>query len=81
MPRVHYLSIYAGFSGKKRTSLYILGEKALIFTSKHGTTIFFSYYNLFQGKLKENLARKARVNTVRVHRIVVMPPWASDNTP
>ena len=34
-------------------------------TSKHGTTIFFSHYNLFQGKLEEKLARKARVNTKR----------------
>ena len=81
MPRGHSLSIYARFSGKKRISLYISREKGLIFTSKHGTTIFFSYYNLFQGKLKEKLARKARVNTERVNRIVVMPPWASDNTP
>ena len=62
-------------SGKKRTLLYISREEALIFTSKHGTTIFFfSHYNLFQGKLKEKLARKACVNTERVDRIVVMPP-------
>ena len=43
-------------------------------TSKHGTTMFFSHYNLFLGKLKEKLARKARVNTERVYRIVLMPP-------
>ena len=63
MPREHLLSIYARFSGQKRTSMYISREKAIIITSKHGTTIFFSYYNLFLGKLKEKLARKARVNT------------------
>ena len=74
MPRGHSLSIYARFSGQGRTSLYISRKKALIFTSKHGTTIFFSNYNLFPGKLTENLARKARINTERVHRIVVMPP-------
>ena len=100
MPRGHSLSIYARFSGKNRTSLYIsrekaidvftitaailnllhlrsimgfpggnrsvftrafrakrelhcifLGKKAIIITSKHGTTIFFSHYNLFLGKL------------------------------
>ena len=60
MPRGHLLSIYARFSGKKRTSLYISPEKAIIITSKHGTTIFFSHCNLFVGKLKEKLARKAR---------------------
>ena len=58
MPREHSLSIYAGFSGKKRTSTYISGEKAIIITSKHGTTIFFSHYNLFLGKLIEKLAEK-----------------------
>ena len=51
MPRGHSLSIYARFSGKKRTSMYISLEKAIVITSKHGTTIFFSHYNLFLGKL------------------------------
>ena len=37
------------------------GKKAIIITSKHGTEIFFSHYNLFRGKLQEKLARKARV--------------------
>ena len=61
MPRGHSRSIYARFSGKKRTSVYISLEKAIVITSKHGTTIFFSHYNLFLGKRKEKLARKARV--------------------
>ena len=39
------LSIYARFSGKKRTSLYISGEKAIIITSNHGITTFFPHYN------------------------------------
>ena len=43
-------------------------------TSKHGTSIFFSHYNHFLGKLKEKLAQKARVNTEQVYRIVLMPP-------
>ena len=46
----------------------------IIITSKQGTTIFFSHYNLFLGKLIEKLARKARVNTKRVYGIVLMPP-------
>ena len=45
----------------------------IIIYIQHGTTIFFSHYYLFLGKLKEKLARKARVNTERVYRIVLMP--------
>ena len=53
---------YMGFSGKKRTSLCISRGKGnnIIITAKRGTTIFFSHYNLFLGKHKEKLARKAR---------------------
>ena len=51
------------FRAKRELRYLLLGKKAIIITSKHGTTIFFSYYNLFLGKLKEKLARKARVNT------------------
>ena len=61
MPRGHSLSIYARFLGNM--------------TSKHDTTIFFfPLYNLFLGKRKEKLARKARVKTQRVYRIVLMSP-------
>ena len=35
-----------------------LGKRAIIIASKHGTTIFFSHWNLFLGKLKQKLARK-----------------------
>ena len=51
------------FRAKRELQCLLLGKKAIIITSKHGTTIFFSHYNLFLGKLKEKLARKARVNT------------------
>ena len=40
-----------------------LGKKGDHVISKHCTTIFFFHYNFFLGKLKEKLARKARVNT------------------
>ena len=40
----------------------------------------FSHNNLFLGKLKEKLARKARVNTERVSDRA-HAPWVSDNTP
>ena len=59
-----------------------LGKKAIIITSKDGTTMFFSHYNPFF-IFKEKLARKARVHmhtdasiSDRAHA-----PWASHNTP
>ena len=60
MSREHSLSIYARFL-KKELQCIFLGKKAIVITSKDGTTIFFSHYNLFLCKLKEKLARKARV--------------------
>jgi len=62
------------FRAKRELHCIIIEKKAIIIKSKHGTTIFFSHYNLFLGKLKEQLARKARVNTERVYRIVLMNP-------
>ena len=59
---------------KRELHCIFFGKKAIIVTSKHGTTIFFSHYYPFIGKLKEKLARKARVNTERVYRIVLVPP-------
>ena len=72
MPRGHSLSIHARFSEKRRTSPYNSREKPIIITSKHGTTIF-SHCNLFLAKLKEKLARKARVHTEGVYWGVLMP--------
>ena len=63
MPRGHSLSIYARFSGKKRTSLYISREKGDHYYIQTRHNDLFSHYNLFLGKRKEKLARKARVNT------------------
>ena len=61
------------FRANKELHWIFLGKKAIVITSKHGTTIFFCHYNFFLGKLKEKLARKGRVNTERVYRIVLMP--------
>ena len=72
MPRGHSLSIYARFSGKKRTSMYISREKGDHYYMQTRRNDLFSHYNLFLGKLKEKLARKGRVNTERVYRIVPM---------
>ena len=66
----------------KRDLQYIfLGKKAIIITSKHGTTIFFSHYNLFLGKPKEELARKVRINTDASISDSAHAPLASHNTP
>ena len=52
------------FRAKRELQCIFLGKKAIVITSKDGTTIFFSHYNLFLGKLKKKkLARKACVNT------------------
>ena len=73
-PGGHSLSIYARFSGKKRTSLYISWEKGDHYYIQTRHNDLLSHYNLSLGKLKENLARKARVNTEWVYRIALMPP-------
>ena len=39
------------FQAKRELQFIFLGKKEIIITSKHGTTIFFSDYNLFLGKL------------------------------
>ena len=68
MPRGHSLSIYARFSGKKRTSMYISREKGdRYYIQTRHNDLFFSHWNLFLGKRKEKLARKARVNNERVY--------------
>ena len=66
--------LLALFRQKRELQCIFLRKKASMITSKHGTTTFFSHYNLFLGKLQEKLARKARVNTKRVYRIVLTPP-------
>ena len=81
MPRGHSLSIYARFSGKKRTSLYISREKGDHYYIQTRHNDLFSHYNLFLGKLKEKLARKARVNTDVNVSDHAHAPWVSHNTP
>ena len=74
MPRGHLLSIYTHFSGKKRTSLYISRKKGDHYYIQTRQNDLFSHYNLFLGKLKEKLARKAGENTERIYRTVFIPP-------
>ena len=60
MPRGHSLSIYAGFLGKMRTSMIVYRQKGdhYYIQTRHND-IFCPFYNLFLGKLKGKLARKA----------------------
>ena len=83
MPRGHSLSIYRRFWGKRELRYIFRGKKAIIITSKQGTTIFFSHYNFFLLKLKEKLTRKAHipVNTDVSILDRARAPWASHNTP
>ena len=69
------------FGAKRDLQCIFLWKKAIIMTSKHGTTIFFSHYNLFLGKIREELARNARVNTDASISDRAHAPWASHNTP
>ena len=68
------------FRANRVLQCIFLGKKAIIITSKHGTTMFFSHNNLFLGKLKEKLARKARVNTDASISDRAHAPWASHST-
>ena len=65
MPRGHSLSIYAGFSGKKRTSLYISREKGDHYYIQTRHNDLYCPLHLFL----EKLAPKARINNE------LMPPW------
>ena len=81
MPRRHSLSIYARLLGKKRTLMYIPREKGdRYYIQRRHNDLFFSHYNLFLGKRKEKLARKARVNTDASTWDRAYTPWASHNT-
>ena len=81
MPRGHSLSIYAPFSGKKRTSMYISREKGDHYYIQTRHNDLFSRYNLFLGKFKDKLARNVRVNTEASISDRAHAPWASHNTP
>ena len=72
--------LHALFGQKENFNVYF-SKKVIIITSKCGTTIFFSHYNPFLGKLKEKLARKARVNTDVNVSDRAHAPWVSHNTP
>ena len=60
-------SLSALFGQKENFNVYFSGKwRSLLHASS-------AHYNRFLGKLKEKLARKARVNIERVYPIVLMP--------
>ena len=59
-PGGHLFSIYARFSGKRELQYIFLGKNVIIITPKHGTTIYFSHYNIFLGTIREKSTCKAR---------------------
>ena len=71
------------FGEKSELHCIFLEKKAIIITPKHGTTIFFFpiIIDLFLGKRKEKLARKARINTDASISDRGHAPWASHNIP
>ena len=56
-------TLYARFSGKKKTPLDISQDKGDHHYIQTQHNDFFGHYNLFLGKLKEKLAQTVRVNT------------------
>ena len=80
-PRGTHSVFTHAFQAKRELHCIFLGKKAIIITSKHGTTTFFSYHNLFLGKLKEKLARKACVNTNASISNPAHAPWAAHFIP
>ena len=72
MLRGHFPSIYARILGKKRTSLYISRKKGdHYYIQTRYNDLFFPITMFFYENLKQNWP--ARVNTERVHRIMLMP--------
>ena len=61
------------FRAKRELHCIFIGKRQSLLHPN--TARFFPInYTLFLGKLKEKLALKARLNTARVYRIVLMPP-------
>ena len=73
IPKGHSLSIYTRFLAKRELHCTFLGKKMIIITFNTAERSFFPITIFFWENFKEKLARKARVNTERVYRIVLMP--------
>ena len=81
-PRGTHSVFTRAFWAKRELQCIFLGKRAIIIT--HPNTAqrsFFSHYNPYLGKLKEKLARKARVNNDASISDRARAPWVSHNTP
>ena len=75
MHRGHSLSIYARFSAKKRTSLYISREKGDHYhIQTRYNDLFFPLQSFSRKTLRKIGPKSARIYTERVYLIVPMPP-------
>ena len=82
MPRGALAQYICTFLGQKENfTVYSSGKKAIIIKSQQGTTIFFSHYNLFLGKLREKLVQKAPINIDPSISDQAHDPRASHDTP
>ena len=66
---------------KENFNVYFSGKRRSLLHPNTAQRYFFSHYNLFLGKLKEKLARKARVNTDASTSNRAHAPWTFHNTP
>ena len=64
------------FGQKENFTVYFSGKRRSLLHTKTAQRSLFPIA-IFLGKLKEKLARKARVNTERVYRIMLMHPGHS----
>ena len=74
MPRGHSLSIYARFSGKKRSSMYISREKGDHYYIQTRHNDLFLPLQSFSRKTLRKIGPKSAYILMQVYRIVLMPP-------
>ena len=74
MPRGHSLSIYARFSGKKRTSLYISREKGDHYYIQTRHNYRFFPLQSFSRKTQRKIGPKSGSKFWAIYRIVLMLP-------
>ena len=74
MPRGHLVRyLRALFVQKENFTVYFSGKGDHYYIQVGHNDLLFFHYHRFLGKLTEKLTRKARVNTERLYRIVLMP--------
>ena len=67
--------LHALFVQKENFNVYFSGKRRSLLHLNTAQRSFFPHYNLFLGKLKEKLARKARKNTEASISDRAHAPW------